>query len=346
VSREPQGLQAQASAQRSRERREQASGQRLWERREQASEQRAPQGLPLAPQVQVSQALPELWSWRARPDLDADRAGDPDARCRPGGWAARYRLGAWAAPRRSGEGHLRQAAAGPGPGALPAELPALAELQEPACSEGSRPQAMAAGDARARWQGDHGSVHAPGRPGGLDARASPRKAECARREPAAAPGAREWPELCRRAARVARQAGPSRGADAELPRSRLRGSRAAHRERHAPPGLRRVAGADRVPPRPRGRHRRPARPACALERPAGAPAPDVRHGVHRRPVGPAVLGERLAGVLPRHSVRPGRRQWASRLPAGGPTRSPAAASEEGRCSQETGGRVSWFSIHH
>jgi hypothetical protein len=60
------GLQAQASAQRSRERREQASvqasAQRLWERREQGWEQRGPQGLPLAPQVQVSQALPELWS--------------------------------------------------------------------------------------------------------------------------------------------------------------------------------------------------------------------------------------------------------------------------------------------
>lgn len=327
-----------------------APEQRLWALREQASGQRVPQERPLAPKVQVSQERSGLWSWWARPDPDADRAGGPGARCRPAGWGA---------PHPPGEGRRLPAAAGPVPEVSPAGLPvpevwlaaagpapeALpAEPPVPAWSQEFQRQAIAAGDARARQQGDHGSVHAPERPDGRDARASRQTAVRALREP---PGWDEqaWPVSFRRAASTARRAVPRRDAEAGHLRIRLRGSRAACRDRHVPSGLRRAAGAGRAPRTRRGRQHLD-RPACAPARPAGVPDLGGRHAVRRRPAGPAVLGGRRAEVPPRHSVRLGPRREASRLPAGGPTRSPAAASGEGRCSQETGWRVSWFSIHH
>jgi hypothetical protein len=210
---------------------------------------------------------------------------------------------------------------------LPAEPP------ERVCWAAFRPQAIAGGGARARRRDDHGSVRAPGQPGELGAPASQRTAARVLEQ-----GAPEWQVLRRRAAWAARRAAPHRDAEAAHPRSRLRGSHAACRDRLVPLGLRRVASVGHAPRRRRG-HRHPGRPAFA-------PGPGRHDGVRHHPAGPAVSGGRRAAVPHPHSVQPARSQWALRLQAGAPTRSPAAASGEGRCSQETGWRVSWFSIHH
>ncbi len=277
-----------------------------------------PRELLVRPLEQPGRAPSGLWSWRAYPGRAAvrGRAGGLAVRCPPAGLAAPHRLGG-ARPQ--------QAVAGPVPEALPAEPP------ERVYWAAFRPQAIAGGDARApRWD-DHGSVRAPGQPGELVSRVSRRKAGCVLPVPALQ-GAPEWPVPCRRAAWAARRAAPHLDAVAERPRSRLRVSRAVHRDRHAPPGLRPAANAVRAPRKRRG-HRRPGRPACA-------PDPGRHDGVHPHPAGLGASDGRRAAAPRLHSVQPGRSQWALRLQAGAPIRSPAAASGEGRCLLETGWRVS------
>jgi hypothetical protein len=260
------------------------------------------------------------WSWSARPDRGAGRAdgpGDPDVRHPRAGPGARPHLG---------EGLLRQGAAGPVQEALRAEPP------EPARSVEFLPQVRAAGDAR--LQAGPVSAHAPAPRDAVAVPAYRPGSGPVPREPAV-PDEAARRALCRREGWVARRVALGHGVGEE-PRAplpeRSDGGLAVHRARRVPPALLRAAGADRVPRRRLGRLH-PGPPACV-------PGPGGHRGAILRPAGPAVSGGRRAGVPPLRPVLPGPRREASRIPAGMPTRSPAAASGEGRCSQETDWKAS------
>jgi hypothetical protein len=210
-----------------------------------------------------------------------------------------------------------------------AGAPLEARRLEPAAAPGT--EALSAGQQAEGWRDE--SVRpgpeaadarpvagrAPGRPGVAVVPGCPPGAAVVRREPVV-PDGPGWLARQREAVPAVRSEGRARGGGAGLQ---------DHRRVPVRRDPLRVADADRVPRMLRGRPD-PVRPACAPDR-----------GARRvlRPV-PSAFGALRAAALRRLQVRPVPGRGVLLVLAGGPRRAPAAASGEGRYSQETDWKAS------
>jgi hypothetical protein len=256
---------------------------------------------PGLPQVCAAQAERPPEALRERPVAPASAAGRA---CDRDSRCCRTGRGAGAPLEAQ---RLEPAAAAPAPGALPAGQRAEGR-QDGSVQPG--PEASVA-----RLVADR----APGRPGAAVVPGCPPGAAVVRREPVV-PDGPGWLARQREAVPAVRSEGRARGGGAGL------------QDHHRVPvrrDLLREADADRVPRTRRG-HPDPVRPACGPDR-----------GARRvlRPV-PAAFDALRAATLHRLPVQPEPERGALPGLAGEPRHAPAAASGEGRYSQETDWKAS------